>query len=109
MRPGFQVTMTMHELDRLKCIQAVVDGELRPSVAAKRLQKSPRQIQRLAPIATGVKDRWACSPGVVTDPVTTVSMPHSRTRCCRSCASGTPNEARPCGVDRVVHAASGGE
>ena len=48
MRPGFQVTMTLHELERLKCIQAVVDGELRPSVAAERLQRSPRQIQRLA-------------------------------------------------------------
>jgi transposase len=48
MRPGLQVTMTMRELDRMKCIQAVVAGELRPSMAAERLQKSPRQIQRLA-------------------------------------------------------------
>jgi transposase len=48
MRAGFQITMTMRELDRLKCIQAVVAGELRPGVAAERLQKSPRQIQRLA-------------------------------------------------------------
>jgi transposase len=47
MRPGIQVTMTMRDLDRLKCIQAVVDGELRPSGAAERLQMSARQIQRL--------------------------------------------------------------
>ncbi|MDB6009960.1 MAG: integrase [Gammaproteobacteria bacterium] len=48
MRAGFQITMTMRELDRLKCIQAVVAGELRPGVAAERLQKSAQQIQRLA-------------------------------------------------------------
>jgi hypothetical protein len=48
MRQMARVTMSMRELERLKCIQAVVDGELRPSVAAERLQKSPRQIQRLA-------------------------------------------------------------
>jgi transposase len=42
-----RVTMSMRELARLKCIQAVVDGELRPSVAAERLHRSARQIQRL--------------------------------------------------------------
>jgi len=29
--------MSMRELDRLKCIQAVLDGELRAGVAAERL------------------------------------------------------------------------
>jgi Helix-turn-helix domain len=40
--------MTMRELDRLKCIQAVVDGELQAIRAAARLAMSPRQIRRLA-------------------------------------------------------------
>lgn len=41
------VTMGMRELDRLKLIQAVVDGELRATIAAARLQLSPRQVRRL--------------------------------------------------------------
>ena len=43
-----QVTMAMRELDRMKVIQAVVDGELRSTQAAERLSKSTRQIRRLA-------------------------------------------------------------
>jgi transposase len=38
----------MRELDRLKCIQAVVDRELRASQAAERLAMSARQVRRLA-------------------------------------------------------------
>jgi transposase len=37
----------MRELDRLKTVQAVVDGQLRPSVAAERLQITDRQFRRL--------------------------------------------------------------
>ena len=48
MRLQTQVTMTMRELDRLKVIQAVVDRELRATLAAERLQMSARQIRRLA-------------------------------------------------------------
>jgi hypothetical protein len=46
MRQLSRVTMSMRELDRLKCIQAVVDGELPASRAAERLAMSPRQIRR---------------------------------------------------------------
>ena len=42
------VTMSMRELDRLKVIQAVVAGELRPSLAAERLALTGRQVRRLA-------------------------------------------------------------
>ena len=42
-----RVTMSMRELDRLKCVQAVMDGELRAGVAAARLSLSTRQIRRL--------------------------------------------------------------
>lgn len=42
------VTMAMRELDRLKVIQSVVDGLLKPSRAAERLGLTTRQIQRLA-------------------------------------------------------------
>ena len=42
------VTMSMRELDRLKVLQAVVDGELPAIRAAERLSMSPRQIRRLA-------------------------------------------------------------
>jgi hypothetical protein len=37
MRHAARVTMSMRELDRLKCIQAVVDEELYPDIAAKRI------------------------------------------------------------------------
>jgi hypothetical protein len=42
------VTMSMRELDRLKVLQAVVDGELPAIRAAERLSMSPRQVRRLA-------------------------------------------------------------
>ena len=38
MRQLAKVTMTMRDLDRLKCIQAVADGNLKPGRAADRLQ-----------------------------------------------------------------------
>jgi hypothetical protein len=41
------VTFAMRELDRLKCIQAVIDGDLRPGRAAEGLGLMVRQIERL--------------------------------------------------------------
>ncbi len=41
------IAVSMRELDRLKTVQAVVDGELRPSVAAERLEITDRQFRRL--------------------------------------------------------------
>lgn len=41
------ITMSMREIDRLKTIQAVVDGNLKPMMAAARLDLTTRQIQRL--------------------------------------------------------------
>lgn len=43
--PG--VNFSMKELDRLKCIQAVIDGNLKPGRAADRLSLTVRQIERL--------------------------------------------------------------
>jgi transposase len=48
MRQRSTVTMSMRELDKLKCIQAVVDREVRAGQAAERLQMSARQVRRLA-------------------------------------------------------------
>jgi len=48
MRRMARVTMSMRELDRLKCIQAVMDRELRAGQAAQRLDMSTRQVRRLA-------------------------------------------------------------
>jgi Winged helix-turn helix len=48
MRQLARVTMTMRDLDRLKCIQAVVDGDLRSGQAALRLGLTGRQVRRLA-------------------------------------------------------------
>jgi hypothetical protein len=42
-----RITMTMHELDRLKVIQDVMDGRLKPWRAAQRLELTTRQIRRL--------------------------------------------------------------
>lgn len=42
-----RITMTMRELDRLKLIQDVMDGRLKPWRAAQRLELTTRQIRRL--------------------------------------------------------------
>ncbi len=41
------ITVSMREIDRLKAVQAVVDGQLRPGVAAERLEITDRQFRRL--------------------------------------------------------------
>jgi transposase len=41
------ITVSMRELDRLKTVQAVLDGQLRSGVAAARLDISDRQFRRL--------------------------------------------------------------
>jgi transposase len=41
------ITMTMREVDRLKVIEAVTDGRLKPGQAAGRLGLSVRQVERL--------------------------------------------------------------
>ena len=43
-----KVTLTMRELDRLKCIQSVVDRQLKLYQAAERLGLTTRQVRRLA-------------------------------------------------------------
>ena len=42
------ITMSMREINRLKTIQAVVDGVLKPMLAARRLELTTRQVQRFA-------------------------------------------------------------
>ena len=39
--------MSMRDIDRLKVIQAIVDGQLKASTGANRLQLTKRQINRL--------------------------------------------------------------
>ncbi|SPK70114.1 transposase (plasmid) [Cupriavidus taiwanensis] len=41
------ITVSMREIDRLKTVQAVMDGQLRPGVAAERLEITDRQLRRL--------------------------------------------------------------
>ena len=41
------ITMAMRELDRLKVIQAVIDGTVKPGRAAERLGLTDRQVRRL--------------------------------------------------------------
>lgn len=48
MRQNARVTFAMRDLDRLKCIQAVVDGDLRLVRASERLGLTTRQVRRLA-------------------------------------------------------------
>jgi Helix-turn-helix domain len=48
MRQNTRVTFAMRDLDRLKCIQAIVDGDLKPIKAADRLGLTTRQVRRLA-------------------------------------------------------------
>jgi hypothetical protein len=42
-----KVTMTMRELDRLKCIQGLIDGQLKQNAVANRLGLTTRQVRRL--------------------------------------------------------------
>ena len=42
-----KVTMTMRELDRLKCIQGLIDGHLKQTAVAARLGLTTRQVRRL--------------------------------------------------------------
>ena len=42
------VTASMQELDRMKCIKAVVERSLTPNRAAERLGLTTRQVRRLA-------------------------------------------------------------
>jgi len=42
------VTVSMQELDRMKCIEAVIDGSLTPIRAAERMGLTSRQVRRLA-------------------------------------------------------------
>ena len=42
-----KVTVTMRDLDRLKCVQGVIDGQLRLYQAAERLGMTTRQLRRL--------------------------------------------------------------
>jgi transposase len=48
MRLQARVTFAMRDLDRLKVIQAVIDGDLKSGRAAERLGLTSRQVQRLA-------------------------------------------------------------
>ena len=41
------ITISMHELDRVKIIEAVLGRRMKPGQAAKRLQLTTRQIERL--------------------------------------------------------------
>jgi transposase len=56
------ITMSMREVDRLKTLQAVIDGNLRAATAAQRLGLTKRQVNRLlqryrAHGATGLVNR----------------------------------------------------
>jgi len=42
-----KVTMTMRELDRLKFIQGLIDGQLKQHAVATRLGLTTRQVRRL--------------------------------------------------------------
>ncbi len=41
-----KVTMTMRELDRLKCIQGFIDGQLKQTAVAARLELTTRKVRR---------------------------------------------------------------
>jgi hypothetical protein len=80
--------MSMRELDRLKVIQAVVDGELRAGLAAERLGLCARQVRRLA-------QRYR-----IEGPVGLISR-HRNRPSNRSCP------AEPAGAERPLHRPSG--
>jgi hypothetical protein len=68
------VTVSMQELDRLKCIQAVVEGSLKPVRAAERLGMTSRQV---APAGDPVSARGSSWAGVQA-PQPAEQQPHGR-------------------------------
>ena len=76
MRQMARVTMSMRELDRLKCVQAVVDGDLYPYEAAERLGITTRRLHGWSS-AIAPKALLESFPSAVIGPVTTAS---TRTR-----------------------------
>jgi hypothetical protein len=44
-----KVTMTMRELDRLKCIQGLIDGQIKQIAVAARLELTTRQVRPSSP------------------------------------------------------------
>jgi len=54
-----KVTMTMRELDRLKCIQGLIDGQLKQNAVATRLGLTTRQVRRLIRQLRAARSRWA--------------------------------------------------
>ena len=57
MRQLARVTVTMRELDRLKCIQAVVDGDLKP-MSGRRAARLDDPTDPKARTDTVGKARW---------------------------------------------------
>jgi transposase len=62
------ITMSMRDIDRLKVIQVILDGNLKASMAANRLQLTKRQVNRLvqryrADGAAGLISRQRGQPG----------------------------------------------
>ena len=49
------ITMSLREINRLKTIQAVADGNLKPSQAAGRLKLTVRQVRRVEPVAAAAR------------------------------------------------------
>ena len=54
-----KVTTTMRDLDRLKCIQGLIDGQLNQTAVAARLGLTTRQVRRLNSRATSAAARAA--------------------------------------------------
>jgi hypothetical protein len=54
-----KVTMTMRELDRLKCIQGLIDGQLKQYAVATRLGLTTRQVRPACPSIRAARPRRA--------------------------------------------------
>jgi hypothetical protein len=54
-----RVNFSMRELDRLKCIQTVIDGDLKPGQAAERLDLTVRQTERLVNRYRARRSAWS--------------------------------------------------
>ena len=81
------ITMNMRDIDRLKVIQAIVDGNLTASIAANRLQLTKRQVNRLvrryrADGAAGLISRQRGQPGhrQLADGITDIALAIIRDR-----------------------------
>ena len=87
------LTFSMHDLDRLRCVQQVIDDDLKPGRAAERLGLTLRQIEQTV-IRYRAKRLFGLARGIGTVPATSGARRRGPSVRFESCASSSSILAR---------------